>query len=155
MNSDTSDTSLLWVQHHVRSGNLQLEKIRGTQNPSDSLTKYLRGPDIRGHLERMSLCFRDGRPESAPQLTTALTTSLVDSSWVLRKENAIEHVKLQSEPPSVNEVRAVSHQACDECKSLQPVGTSWCRVCEGPLQSSGAPLAPCGARKTCPSLGAV
>ena len=34
----------LWVQHHVRSGKIQVSKMSGLENPSDAQTKYL-GPE--------------------------------------------------------------------------------------------------------------
>lgn len=80
------DTSLLWVQDHVGNGDVQLLKVLGTEHPGDSLTTYLSGPDMRGHLSRMNLAYREGRAESAPELTTALTTSLIKGSLALRKE---------------------------------------------------------------------
>ena len=41
------DTSLLWVQQHVRSGDVVVEKVAGPDNPGDALTKHLLGPDLR------------------------------------------------------------------------------------------------------------
>ena len=34
----------LWVQHHVRSGEIRVFKMSGLENPSDAQTKYL-GPE--------------------------------------------------------------------------------------------------------------
>ena len=34
----------LWVQNHVRSGNIRVSKMSGLENPSDTQTKYL-GPE--------------------------------------------------------------------------------------------------------------
>ena len=46
------DTSLLWVQGHVRSGEVLMDKFAGPENPAGCLTKYLPGPTLRGHLQR-------------------------------------------------------------------------------------------------------
>ena len=51
------DTSLLWVQEHIRSGRVKLSKVAGPDNPGDALTKYLAAPDMRRHLAKMNLVF--------------------------------------------------------------------------------------------------
>ena len=89
------DTALLWVQGHVRSGEILLEKVAGPDNPGDALTKYLSGPDLRGHLARMHLHFEEGRAQSAPQLTTACSAELSEAKEVMRAEKA----RQTSSPP--------------------------------------------------------
>ena len=69
------DTSLLWIQQKVRSGDVPISKILGSENPADALTKYLSGPDLRQHLGRMNLIVEEGRAKSAPQLTTDMHTN--------------------------------------------------------------------------------
>ena len=66
------DTSLLWIQERVRSGDVLLEKVPGSENPGDALTKHLLGPLLRSHLQRMGLVAEAGRAQSAPQLTTTV-----------------------------------------------------------------------------------
>ena len=80
------DTSLLWVQGHVRSGEVLLEKVPGQENPGDALTKYLSGPDMKGHLQRMNLVFEEGRPASAPQLATSCTVDTTHAKEVMQLE---------------------------------------------------------------------
>ena len=63
------DTGLLWIQDKVRSGEVGLFKIPGPENPSDSLTKFISGPELHKHMTRMGLEVEEGRPASAPQLT--------------------------------------------------------------------------------------
>ena len=70
------DTSLLWVQQQVRNGDCILRKVPGVENPGDAMTKHLPGPDLRAHLERMGLELQEGRPATAPQLTTQVARSL-------------------------------------------------------------------------------
>ena len=36
------DVHYLWVQERVRSGDLVLQKVKGTENPADLLTKHLK-----------------------------------------------------------------------------------------------------------------
>ena len=64
------DTSLLWIQAKVRSGDVLLDKIAGSENPADALTKYLAGPQLRAHLARMGLVVESGRAASAPKVAT-------------------------------------------------------------------------------------
>lgn len=92
------DTSLLWVQDHVRSGQVVLKKVAGVENPGDAMTKYLAGPDLRGHLDRMHLSFEEGRPKTAPQLTTAVTKALARDKEVLRAQRRLKWT--QQEPRS-------------------------------------------------------
>ena len=73
------DTALLWVQHHVRAGDVSLFKIPGTENPGDAMTKFLDGPELRAHIGRMGLRAEEGRAESAPQLTTSLLPEITSA----------------------------------------------------------------------------
>ena len=65
------DTSLLWLQHKVRSKDVLLSKIAGAENCADALTEHLNGPLLRAHLQRMAIVFETGRADSAPKLQTA------------------------------------------------------------------------------------
>ena len=87
------DTSLLWVQDKIRSGDVALEKAAGELNPGDALTKYLDWPTLRGHVERMGLVFEEGRADSAPQLTTSLHTVIASTGQIVSHESARANVK--------------------------------------------------------------
>ena len=128
------DTALLWVQGHVRSGGVLLEKVPGPENPADALTKYLSGPELRAHLKRLNLCFEEGRPESASQLTTAVTEDLARDKEVMQQE------------------REQSEQFLRERLQGMRPDPDGLPPCSG---GDVAPLAPCRARKTSPSLGGV
>ena len=80
------DTRLLWVQGQVRSGEIALQKVLGSENPGDAMTMYLSGPDLKGHLQRLRLTFEEGRPKPAPQLTTAVSITLSQDKEVMRRE---------------------------------------------------------------------
>ena len=45
------DVRLLWVQEMVRSGRVQLRKVRGDVNPADMLTKPKSAKDLHIQLE--------------------------------------------------------------------------------------------------------
>ena len=80
------DTSLLWVQQQVRTGDFTLEKVPGQENPGDALTQHLSGQELRGHNQRMHLELREGRAESAPQLTTHMIKDLDEMCTAVRHE---------------------------------------------------------------------
>ena len=58
----------LWVKERLRSHDFELFKIAGTENPADTLTKYVDKQTLLSHLPRMSIQCLDGRPELAPRL---------------------------------------------------------------------------------------
>ena len=62
-------THTLWVQQAVRSGAIELRKVRGDINPADLFTKHLSSRERVTNLTELFGCeFREGRPERAPQL---------------------------------------------------------------------------------------
>ena len=58
----------LWVQDRLKSGDFKLEKVLGTENCADMLTKYLDGKLQNEHIGRCGMVQEDGRAESAPKL---------------------------------------------------------------------------------------
>ena len=59
----------LWIQDRVKSKDFLLEKVAGSSNPADLLTKHLEHPTVSKHLDFMGLQFEEGRADCAPQLT--------------------------------------------------------------------------------------
>ena len=55
-------TTDLWVQERVRSGDVNLLKVLGTENTAHIFTKYLDAAIMTKALERMGCVFMDGRP---------------------------------------------------------------------------------------------
>jgi len=63
------DTHTLWVQQAVRSGKVDLRKIRGEQNPADLLTKHLTSSErLKALVKVAGGVYRSGRSDSAPQM---------------------------------------------------------------------------------------
>ena len=63
------DTQALWIQQKVRTGAVELRKVRGEVNPGDLFTKFLSSRERIESLVRLFSCeYRGGRAESAPQL---------------------------------------------------------------------------------------
>ena len=61
-------TGLLWVQERIRSKDLHLYKVLGTDNPADLLTKHLPRDAVDKHIAAFNTTRQGGRAESAPQL---------------------------------------------------------------------------------------
>ena len=54
------------MQDKVRSKQILLEKVLGTDNPADVLTKYVDRKTLESALAKMGLHQAAGRPTSAP-----------------------------------------------------------------------------------------
>ena len=63
------DTTDLWVQDKIRSGEVRLHKILGTENPADLFTKHLPRPAMETHMQKLNLVKLEGRPDAAPRLS--------------------------------------------------------------------------------------
>ena len=63
------DTNTLWLQEKVRTGAIEVRKVKGEENPADLFTKHLPSQDKVHTLVRLFGCeCRDGRASSAPLL---------------------------------------------------------------------------------------
>lgn len=62
------DTQSLWIQDALREKRPWINKVPGTENPSDAMTKFIDGTTLMKTLNMMKCHFLEGRPESAPQL---------------------------------------------------------------------------------------
>ena len=61
------DVEDLWVQHKVRSKQVELVKVDGKVNPADIFTKYVEAPLLQKALISMGLNSETGRAKSAPK----------------------------------------------------------------------------------------
>ena len=59
-------TSYLWVQEKVQKGLVMVNKIRGSENPADVLTKYVDAKTRSTALNKLNMKFYTGRSASAP-----------------------------------------------------------------------------------------
>ena len=64
-------TADLWVQDKIRTGAFSLQKVLGSENISDVLTKHVDRSTLQKHLKSMGLRQKDGRPELAPRIDSA------------------------------------------------------------------------------------
>ena len=60
------DFTDLWFQEKIRSKFVGLEKVLGTENPADILTKCVDHSILASALNRLNMEFMEGRPACAP-----------------------------------------------------------------------------------------
>ena len=70
----------LWVQQRAKDGSVMYQKLLGTKNTSDILTKPVEGEVMRRHMEELKLEFREGRHSMTPEFEGHAD----GTPWVLR-----------------------------------------------------------------------
>jgi len=60
--------SQLWLQGKVASGLMRIEKVKGTENVADALTKHVERDKLQRHIESMNMEVRQGRHELMPEV---------------------------------------------------------------------------------------
>ena len=60
------DVSDLWIQDKIRTKTISLQKVLGTENMADVLTKYVNRKGMESAIAKMNLEKLQGRPECAP-----------------------------------------------------------------------------------------
>mgnify|MGYP000920810668 CR=1 FL=1 len=63
------DITDLWVQEKFTSKAASIDKVLGTENPADILTKHVDGPALKVALQKMGMIQMTGRSAVAPQAT--------------------------------------------------------------------------------------
>ena len=61
----------LWLQDHLRGGQMDLHKVAGVANAADLVTKHLGPGKAKDHLEAIGVSLEGGRAASAPNLNQA------------------------------------------------------------------------------------
>ena len=75
------ETKYFWLQQKEKNQELRIEKIRGTVNPADLMTKHLDGKRLVLLCELLNIKRIDGRPSSTPKLT-------IDTEYISRASRA-------------------------------------------------------------------
>ena len=81
------ETKYFWLQQKEKNQKLRIEKIRGTVNPADLMTKHLDRKRLVMLRELLNIKRIDGRPSSAPKLT-------IDTEYISRASRALAAVTL-------------------------------------------------------------
>ena len=84
-------TQGLWVQEVRASGRIVYRKVLGEKDPADLLTKHLSVEMINRHVETLTMCWTQGRAESAPTLD--LVESYVQSWYEAGVDEQEEYVE--------------------------------------------------------------
>ncbi len=71
----------LWIQDKVRTGDLAVNKVPGTDNPADLFTKHLCAETMRRHVGALGLDFAGGRATSAPTLSRVTNANSTDLNY--------------------------------------------------------------------------
>ena len=66
------DTSYLWLQQESIKKKLKMNKVPGTENPADMNTKGLSGDEIAKYVKMISMNYKEGRSELAPEVHQVL-----------------------------------------------------------------------------------
>jgi hypothetical protein len=71
------DTQCLWLQQKVRSGAIDLRKVKGIENPADLFTEHLTNTGtVKALMELLNCVYMDGRPKGAPKLRKCATVCM-------------------------------------------------------------------------------
>ena len=62
------DVSQLWLQDKIRSGDIVVVKVKGTENIADALTKYVDVKGLAVHVDGCILEYREGRHQDSPEI---------------------------------------------------------------------------------------
>ena len=62
------DTQSLWIQDAIRQKRVHLEKVLGTENPSDLMTKHLDAASMNKCMGKLGVVVMEGRAQVAPEL---------------------------------------------------------------------------------------
>ena len=81
------ETKYFGLQQKEKNQELRIEKIRGTANPADLMTKHLDGKRSVMLRELLNIKRIDGRPSSAPKLT-------IDTEYISRAARALAALTL-------------------------------------------------------------
>ena len=73
----------LWMQEKSKT-DFELEKVLGTENPADLLTKNLALPDLMKYTAKLNMEINDGRATTAPKLAsmTAGKNDELEDDWI-------------------------------------------------------------------------
>ena len=64
------EVNQLWHQEHVASGRINVEKIEGTKNIADQLTKYVNKEGITYHMAETGQAVTPGRHALMPTVAS-------------------------------------------------------------------------------------
>ena len=131
------DTKCLWLQHMIRSGRVEMRKVKGTENPADVFTKHLASAQTVESLLKLFGCeYRGGRPEGAPKLRPGDGNELGSSLNVVERcyrkgvnEDANKLLNAQTDDGKFLDCNGYSFPATEYEGHLVPDAWSYKQVC--------------------------
>ena len=114
------ETKYFWLQQKEKNQELKIEKIRGTVNPADLMTKHLDGKRLVTLCELLNIKRINGRPSSAPKLT-------IDTEYISRASRALAAMTLVKRA-SVNETAMQQGTWTSGCGMDWWIAASWILV---------------------------
>ena len=126
-------TQYLWIQDKVREGDLGIQKVLGSQNPADMMTKNLAVDAMQRHLEALAMTTRNDRARTAPKLNTTQSTwdttfNDQHDDWQIHNGNATRTHK----SPRLELFTPLRVSGSPPAKALTPL-----RITEGVFVESG------------------
>ena len=123
------EVSHLWIQERVNTGDIEIQKIKNSFNPSDILTKHLAEMTMLECLHFLDVDFLDGRHPLAPQLAGSTEVNLellLQCSNGLSSWSDLRHGCFSVEDKDLDETQVPRrHHSCQESQqslSLMPRG---------------------------------
>ena len=58
----------IWIQYHVRTGQIRVSKMSGLENPSDARTKYFGPEPLQRHSKACNWVLVDGKVQSTTKV---------------------------------------------------------------------------------------
>ena len=92
------DTQALWIQDAVRQRRVHLEKVLGTENPADLMTKHFDQKSIDKNLAKLGCVFIKGRAKTAPRLAEEAAVHHIEEKHKEADAQALGLGKLWSKP---------------------------------------------------------
>ena len=103
------DTRTLWVQQAVRTGRIEVRKVKGTEDPADLFTKHLPTAEKLKQLVELFGCrFEEGRAACAPKMRRDRLTQKT-----LGSDNTSAHQVHTAESEAFCDIECLPHTAKD------------------------------------------
>jgi hypothetical protein len=113
------ETNLLWIQERVATGELLVNKVAGTTNIADTLTKHVDGNDLNQHISWVHASVLSGRHDIMPNLANDMAVSELHYDMVNLRNHYDTH-KL----------------GCYNCMTVTALESQWRRHCAGVFPGS-------------------
>ena len=109
------DTQALWIQDALRTRRVNVEKVLGTENPADLMTKHLGGPDLQKCLKKLGIQIRHGRADAAPSLVKKAEANALQATDIpvhLNRQVTADKVGQSSTPATDTTIGILTKGSC-------------------------------------------